>query len=74
MFKTSFSGTTKYEGHKKSSGDTAPECPPWLRACNKVISLVFENLNVTILHDLVGYLFQLNNILSIHVGTLQLFD
>jgi len=32
MFKTNFTGKSKISGVTKNLGDTAPECPPWLRA------------------------------------------
>jgi len=32
MFETNFSEHNKIWGHKKDLGETAPECPPYLRA------------------------------------------
>jgi len=33
MLETNFSEHNKILGHKKDLGETAPECPPYLRAC-----------------------------------------
>jgi len=42
MFKTNFSGTTKF-GKAKFGGALLPNVPPWLRACTKQWMLHLED-------------------------------